>query len=210
MSKVNKLITKLCPDGVDSKRLAELFKISRGRVMSKEYLRDNVGKFPVYSSQTASNGEIGRIATYDYDGEFLTWTTDGANAGTVFRRNGRFNCTNVCGTLLPKLRMDLSFMQYSLDFATTSFVRLDINPKLMNNVMSRIRVQFPPIQEQIEIAAYINEEIKSIDALIAKAEQFIERLREHRTALIAAAVTGKIDVRTLTPQPPLPGAGEGE
>lgn len=73
-----------------------------------------------------------------------------------------------------------------------------------------LSVPVPPIKEQQQIVAYLDHETARIDALIAKAEQFIERLREHRTALIAAAVTGKIDVRTLTPQPPLPGAGEGE
>ena len=64
-------------------------KLSRGRVMSKEYLAENAGEYPVYSSQTANNGEIGKITTFDIDGEAITWTTDGANAGTVFHRTGR-------------------------------------------------------------------------------------------------------------------------
>lgn len=51
--------------------------LSRGRVMSKEYLADNAGEYPVYSSQTANNGEIGKIKTFDYEGEAITWTTDG-------------------------------------------------------------------------------------------------------------------------------------
>ncbi|WP_367699049.1 restriction endonuclease subunit S, partial [Helicobacter pylori] len=42
---------------------------------------------------------LGFIDTYDFDGEFLTWTTDGAYAGSVFYRNGRFSITNVCGLL---------------------------------------------------------------------------------------------------------------
>ena len=71
--------------------------LSRGRVMSKEYLADNAGEYPVYSSQTANNGEIGKIKTFDHDGEAVTWTTDGANAGTVFHRTGKFSITNVCG-----------------------------------------------------------------------------------------------------------------
>ncbi len=48
-------------------KVAEL---RRGRVMSKEYLVENAGDFPVYSSQTANNGEIGKINTFDFDGEF--------------------------------------------------------------------------------------------------------------------------------------------
>ena len=99
MNKVEELIRQLCPEGVEYKRLDEIFTISRGRVISKEYLSQNSGKYPVYSSQTANNGQIGKIATYDYDGEYLTWTTDGANAGTIFYRNEQFSITNVCGLL---------------------------------------------------------------------------------------------------------------
>ena len=45
------------------------------------------------------------------------------------------------------------------------------------------------------IVAYLDDETTKIDTLIAKAEQAIALLREHRTSLISAAVTGKIDVR---------------
>lgn len=53
----------------------------------------------------------------------------------------------------------------------------------------------PPIEEQQAIAAYLDEQTGKIDALIAKLEQAITTLQEYRTALITAAVTGKIDVR---------------
>ena len=77
-------------------KLAEL---RRGRVMSKTYLLENRGKYPVYSSQTANNGMIGSINSFDFNGEFVSWTTDGANAGTVFHRTGKFSITNVCGLI---------------------------------------------------------------------------------------------------------------
>ena len=54
---------------------------------------------------------------------------------------------------------------------------------------------FPPVSEQRAIAAYLDEETAKLDALVAKVETAIERLQEYRTALITAAVTGKIDVR---------------
>ena len=99
MSRIDDLIAKLCPNGIKFSTVDAICKITRGRVMSKEYIRDNSGDYPVYSSQTENDGEFGRIATYDFDGEYLTWTTDGANAGSVFYRNGKFSVTNVCGLL---------------------------------------------------------------------------------------------------------------
>jgi type I restriction enzyme S subunit len=53
----------------------------------------------------------------------------------------------------------------------------------------------PLIQEQRTIATYLNAETSKIDALISKIRQNIEKLKEYSTALISAAVTGKIDVR---------------
>ena len=82
--------------------VSDLCKIGRGRVISKNEIQDNSGIYPVYSSQTLNNGIMGYLNTFDFDGEYVTWTTDGVNAGTIFYRNGKFNCTNVCGTLSPK------------------------------------------------------------------------------------------------------------
>ena len=56
-------------------------------------------------------------------------------------------------------------------------------------------VAWPPYREQTAIAAFLDRETAKIDTLTAKAQQAIALLREHRTSLISAAVTGKIDVR---------------
>ena len=56
-------------------------------------------------------------------------------------------------------------------------------------------VFLPPPVEQDQIAAFLDRETTSIDALIAKIRQAINHLKEFRTALISAAVTGRIDVR---------------
>lgn len=53
----------------------------------------------------------------------------------------------------------------------------------------------PPLPEQTAIATYLDRETERIDRLMAKVETAIARLQEYRTALITAAVTGKIDVR---------------
>ena len=56
-------------------------------------------------------------------------------------------------------------------------------------------VPVPPRLEQRAITAFLDRETTRIDALIAKVRQAIDHLKEFRTALISAAVTGKIDVR---------------
>jgi type I restriction enzyme S subunit len=53
----------------------------------------------------------------------------------------------------------------------------------------------PPTEEQAAIADFLDRETAKLDRMVSKVETAIERLQEYRTALITAAVTGKIDVR---------------
>jgi type I restriction enzyme S subunit len=68
-------------------------------------------------------------------------------------------------------------------------------PHLNAEELRETIVVIPPFPEQQAIASYLDRETTKIDALIAKIREGIEKLKEYRTALISAAVTGKIDVR---------------
>ena len=104
--------------------LGDLTTLKRGRVMSKGYLVENSGDFPVYSSQTGKNGVIGKIDTFDFDGEYISWTTDGANAGTVFHRTGKFSITNVCGSIKidDESKLNYKFLFYWLSIEAQKHV----------------------------------------------------------------------------------------
>ena len=182
MSKLDELIKELCPNGVEYKELKDLCIISRGKVISKDYIRDNPGDFPVYSSQTENKGNLGNISTYDYDGEYLTWTTDGANAGTVFYRNTKFNVTNVCGLLKVKVeKITSKFLYYFLVIKAPEYVNRGMgNPKLMSNVMEKIKVPVPPLEVQEEIVRILDNYTKSVEELKEKLnEELIARRNQY-------------------------------
>ena len=61
--------------------------------------------------------------------------------------------------------------------------------------VGRFSTPVPPVPEQDQIVAFVRRETVKIDALIATIRQAIDHLKEFRSALISAAVTGKIDVR---------------
>ena len=68
-------------------------------------------------------------------------------------------------------------------------------PGLAVETIGALFLPVPPEDEQHAIAAFLDRETARIDALIEKIKKSIDLLREYRTALISAAVTGKIDVR---------------
>ena len=175
-------------------KIGRHFKLERGRVISNVEIANNVGKYPVYSSQTKNNGQLGSINTYDFDGEYVSWTTDGANAGTCFYRKGKFNVTNVCGLISSfDIEIDYKFLSFFLNLGTKNFVRKDINPKLMNDMLSEIPVLILPIKEQKLISQYLDKKTQQIDSLIKKIEKKIELIQEQKNALITQYVTKGLD-----------------
>ena len=137
---------------VEWKKLGEVADIQRGRVISKKYLEEHRGEFPVYSSQTQNDGVIGRIDTYDFDGEYITWTTDGAYAGTVFYRLGKFSITNICGLIKPKDELLIKYLFYWLQIEAKKHVASGSgNPKLMSNVVAKIKIPIPSLEIQGKI-----------------------------------------------------------
>jgi len=161
MSKINDLIKELCPNGVKKYTIKDICLVTRGRVISKMELQENIGEYPVYSSQTLNNGVFGKINTYDFEGQYVQWTTDGANAGSIFYRNGKFSVTNVCGLLKVKDEyfnvINTNYLSYALTMESKKYVNYATsNPKLMSNVMEKITVLIPPIEIQEEIVRILD------------------------------------------------------
>ena len=140
--------------------IKDLFKITRGVVIPKNELsefKSGEYKYPVYSSQTSNQGVLGYSDTFDFNGKYLTWTTDGANAGKVFYRNGKFRCTNVCGVLYEdNIRFTNELFAELLNYETPKHVSYVGNPKLMNNIMANIKIKIPSNEIQENISLVIN------------------------------------------------------
>jgi type I restriction enzyme S subunit len=82
------------------------------------------------------------------------------------------------------------------DYQSGVFLTSTINQLTVGN-LNGFEVPLPPRSERSAIAQFLHQETAEIDRMVAKIQEAIERLQEYRTALITAAVTGKIDVRNI-------------
>ena len=165
-------------------KISDIMNITRGTVIPKmeisEFL-NNEFRYPVYSSQTSNNGILGYDNKYDFNGKFLTWTTDGANAGKVFYREGKFRCTNVCGILYNKDNRYVSELTAELlNIETPKYVSYVGNPKLMNNVMSNIIIKLPdPSRDH-----FFSSILKIINKKLTIEEEKLDKLFELKKGLM--------------------------
>lgn len=81
-------------------------------------------------------------------------------------------------------------------YQVESFVKGAGLPRLSIQNLLKVFGVFPSLKEQTIIAAFLDIETAKIDTLVGEAQQAIGLLKERRSALISAAVTGKIDVRS--------------
>ncbi len=108
---------------------------------------------------------------------------------------------DVC-ILKPKSDVDANFLVYLLSSSDYlaflgAICRGGTRDRVSRSGLGSIRVRQPPFAEQRAIADFLDRETEKIDALVAKVREAIGWLKELRTALISAAVTGKIDVREM-------------
>jgi len=111
----------------------------------------------------------------------------------------------VCGYHLAQVRADPR--QADGEYLFRAFTARPINDQfrvaangitrfgLSKESIASVIFPVPPLEEQKAISAFLRRETAKIDGLVLKAESVIESLSEYRSALISAAVTGKIDVR---------------
>ena len=164
-------------------KVAELFKITRGYVLPATETESSWSKekpYPVYSSQTKDNGLMGYHSEYLYENA-ITWTTDGANAGTVNYRAGKFYCTNVCGVLLSDRVKANKMISEAINKVAKGYVSYVGNPKLMNNVMADIDIYISKEEKERE---NISEMLEKFDNLIALHQRNLESLKNIKKSLL--------------------------
>ena len=149
------------------------------------------GTYPVYGG----NGIMGYTENFNSDYDDIIIGRVGAKCGNVYHVPGRKwisdNALN-----LSISNCDKYYLLYFLDARNLNQLsNQNAQPLITGSMVGNQYVALPALPEQQAIAAFLDRETGNIDALMAKVEAAITKLKEYRTALISAAVTGKIDVR---------------
>ena len=161
------------------------------------------GIYPYYGA----SGIIDYVDEYLLDEETILIAEDGANllsrsTPLAFIAKGKYWVNNHAHILKPK-NLLFNFWTYflqSLDY--TIYITCSAQPKLSREKLGEVIVLYPSLEEQTQIANFLDHETAKIDSLIEKQQQLIELLKEKRQAVISHAVT-----KGLNPNVPMKDSG---
>nr|WP_256927322.1 restriction endonuclease subunit S [Klebsiella quasipneumoniae] len=175
-------------------KLSYVLKLKSGDGITSEDIEPE-GSYPVFGG----NGVRGYTTKYNCYGDFVLIGRQGALCGNINIAKGRFYASEHAVVVHPQKQCGITFIseflrlmdlgQYSVSAA---------QPGISVERINMLYIALPPYAEQVSIGEQVTEVKTKIELLMMQASKGIELLKERRTALISAAVTGKIDLRGWT------------
>ena len=156
--------------------------------------RENIlGLYDYYGA----SGVIDKIDDYNVDDKVLLIGEDGANLRMrnlplVYKAEGKFWVNNHAHILKVHDDNCYGFIAYLLEAGDYSvFITGSAQPKLSQFNLMRFPIVIPPLVEQQEIEAYLDEKCSAIDALIREKKSLLSELEIYKRSLILETLTGK-------------------
>lgn len=186
------------------------------------------GSGPVAEDEVLQEGpmpfiKVGSLSTEGFEIATWNWYVSEATAGRfspysefiVFPKRGAAIFLNKVNIVRCRALIDPNLMGWKIRESTSSeyvayvltvrklqeLADVSTVPQINNKHIEPEKFPMPPRSEQVAIVGFLAAECRKLDLLKTESERAITLLRERRSALIAAAVTGQIDVRGLVPQP---------
>lgn len=127
----------------------------------------------------------------------LLFAMYGATIGRLGILGVSATVNQACIAFTDPLHFDVRFVYYWFQMRRPVLIAFSVGggqPNLSQEDLRQVRIPAPALAEQRAIADYLGRETAKLDALAAKARETITLLKERRSAIISAAVTGKIDI----------------
>lgn len=179
------------PEHWKVRKLKYVANFRSGDMITSESISEK-GEYKVYGG----GGFRGYTSSFTNEGSFVLIGRQGALCGNVKYANGKFWASEHAIVTYPKLEIEQVYLGEVL--RKCNLGRLSQTAAQPGIAIGQIRNEstpIPPLKEQQIIVNYIESETQKIDKTISTIEKEITLVEEYKTALIAGAVTGKIDVR---------------
>lgn len=173
--------------------LKRLVNLASGDAITADLIEPS-GGYPVYGG----NGVRGYTSEFNRDGEYALVGRQGALCGNVNYASGKFWASEHALVATPTRPLNTVWLGEAL--RTMNLNQYSVSaaqPGLSVEVLKNLKIAVPPLSEQDEIAAACSRESVRTNQLVCEAERAVTLLNERRSAMISAAVTGKIDVRSI-------------
>lgn len=175
------------PKHWEVRRLKYITYMQSGETISPNDFNDD-GKYPVFGG----NGFRGYTDRYTNEGRHVLIGRQGALCGNINYASGRFYASEHAIVVYPLHDEDITWIGESMracDF--NRYSQTAAQPGIAVNNIKNIIFPYPSLQEQKQIAAYLNHKCATIDTSISNAQHQIELLQEYKQSLITEVVTGK-------------------
>ena len=186
------------PEHWEVRRLSSVIDCLDGKriPLNGEERADRQGDYPYWGA----NGVLDHLDDWLFDEQLVLLGEDGApffaqNKRVAFSVSGRIWVNNHAHVLRPT-GVQQEFLTHLLNITEyAAFIDGSTRNKLTQGAMNGIPVLLPPAEEQVAIVQHLRGGVSNLELLAGEVHRAVDRLQEYRTALITAAVTGKIDVR---------------
>ena len=124
-------------------KIDEILEIIGEDNITKAYIEQNKGEYPVYSGQLENEGIFGYINYYKYDETLLTWVTYG-NSGRIKKVTGKFNIgRNNCGLRPKSYKIDLDYIMYIVEPIFVENVKGEKQKSLPQSIVKNLSIPIP-------------------------------------------------------------------
>ena len=153
------------------------------------------GKYPVFRAV----GVGGYTSQYNYSGQYVLITMRGSHCGDVYFASGEFWASEQVMVVQAKAEVcDVRWLELALRSMNlkqhTSGTSV---PSLSIARMQDLTIAAPPLAQQRQIASYVADEMRRMDAVIGEMETVIALTKDRRIALTQAAAAGQIRMKEI-------------
>lgn len=177
------------PEDWDVKRLDEVFSITAGGDLNKEFfsnIKDEKHPFPIYSNSLSDKGLYGYSSEYEYNENCVTITARGT-LGVANPRDHKFNAIIRVLVLSPIKKLNCIFLSEYINNKVKFSIESTGVPQLTAPQLARYKIAFPDPKEQTAIATVLSD----TDALIGHLEKLITKKKNIKRGAMQQLLTSK-------------------